>query len=51
MEYHAVCMGESMKVNSTKITDLNYFWKSIKIYSLINSLPYGNARATVTCLQ
>ena len=37
-----VCTGESTKINSTKITNLSYFWKSTKIYSLENSLPYGN---------
>ena len=37
----AVRTGESTKFNSTKITNLSYFWKSTKIYSLENSLPYG----------
>ena len=37
----AVRTGESTKINSTKITNLSYFWKSTKIYSLENSLPYG----------
>ena len=35
----AVRTGESTKINSTKITNLIYFWKSTKIYSLENSLP------------
>ena len=38
----AVRTGESTKINSTKITNLSYFWKSTKIYSLENSLPYGS---------